>query len=152
MPLTFSCCALCAPRCVLCLRYGHEGAHFLSKRTMAWFSAQYCPDRALVHTARMSPLCAESLSGLPPALVLVAEHDVLKDEGVAYARQLAKAGCAVTLRGYQRVPHGFLSMRLMFPTQHDVAVADIAQFLRFRATLRELGYHPHGANGDDTEA
>ena len=57
--------------------------------------------------------------------------DVLKDEGVAYAQALARDGCSVTLRGFQRVPHGFMSMRLLYPTIQRQGVAELVQFLRF---------------------
>jgi acetyl esterase len=55
-----------------------------------------------------SPLRAEDLSGAPPAYIAVAGHDVLRDEGVAYARALQAAGVAATLREFEDMTHGFI--------------------------------------------
>jgi acetyl esterase len=60
-----------------------------------------------VPTAYAAPGRANDLTGLPPAFVMVAEHDPLHDEGVAYARRLAAAGVRVTLDEVAGVPHGF---------------------------------------------
>ncbi len=58
---------------------------------------------------RISPLCAADHSGLPPAIVVVAGHDPLHDQGVLYAEKLTAAGVPVCLNEYPAMPHGFLS-------------------------------------------
>jgi acetyl esterase len=80
---------------------------FLAERDMDWYRAQYLPDDAAALDPRASPLLAPDLHGLPPAIVLTAGFDVLRDEGEAYAQRLADAGVTVT---HRRVPgqiHGF---------------------------------------------
>jgi len=77
-----------------------------------------------------APALADDLAGLPPALVLTASHDVLRDEGEAYAERLRAAGVAVTLRRYEGTIHGF--WRWLAAT--DVAWAAVAEV---GAALRE---------------
>jgi acetyl esterase len=82
---------------------------FLTKRSMDWYWAHYLGERD-GRDPRASPIHADRLEGLPPALVITAEHDPLRDEGEEYARRLADAGVAVTLSRYEGMPHGFFSM------------------------------------------
>lgn len=83
----------------------------LTKRDMDWFEAQYLRgsdiDRA---DSRVSPLLAESLSGLAPALIAVAGFDPLRDEGESYAAALRAAGTAVDLRCLCSLTHGFVNL------------------------------------------
>jgi acetyl esterase len=82
---------------------------FLTKRSMDWYWAHYLGDRD-GRDPRASPIHAERLDGLAPALVITAEHDPLLDEGEEYARRLKDAGVPVTLSRYDGMPHGFFSM------------------------------------------
>jgi acetyl esterase/lipase len=81
----------------------------LTRDIMAWFYDQYLPadQRTDPYAA---PFQAASLAGLPPALVIVAGHDPLHDEGVAYARRLAADGVPTTLSSYPGHFHGFAVM------------------------------------------
>lgn len=79
----------------------------LSRADMLWFYRHYAPVEAW-GDKRVAPLRAESMAGQPPALVITAENDILRDEGEAYAARLADAGVSVTQRRYAGMTHGFM--------------------------------------------
>jgi acetyl esterase len=81
-------------------------AFILTAADMAKFDELYAGDRA---DWRVSPLKAASLAGLPPALIEVAGHDPLHDDGEQYAEALRAAGVEVQLIDYPAMPHGFLN-------------------------------------------
>ncbi|QFU86442.1 alpha/beta hydrolase [Amycolatopsis sp. YIM 10] len=112
-------------------RFG-EG-YFLRRDGMQWFWDQYTTDPAQRAEITASPLRADvsELAGLPPALVITAEADVLRDEGEAYANKLREAGVPVTAVRYQGVIHDFVMLNALRET--PAAGAAIAQAA---ATLR----------------
>ena len=98
------------------LRGGHPSrvengeGYLLTTRVMKWFEAQYLNDDGERTDPLASPLLADSLEGLPPALVITAEYDPLRDEGDEYAERLRAAGVPVTLSRYAGAVHGFFQL------------------------------------------
>lgn len=81
----------------------------LSKAAMKWYWDSYCGGRDLKDDQFAAPLHAESLAGLPPALVVLAGCDPLRDEGRAYAARLRDSGVEVEEKCYAGQPHGFIN-------------------------------------------
>jgi acetyl esterase len=93
--------------------------YLLSRTMMSWFWDHYCPDLALRADPLASPITAEDLSGLPPALVMTAEFDPLRDEGEAYAERLIAAGVEVEVRRFDGLVHGFFSQAGMIDAARE---------------------------------
>jgi acetyl esterase len=91
---------------------------WLTRKAMQWFWDAYAPDLASRAEPTASPLQAtvEQLRGLPPALVITDEADVLRDEGEAYARKLREAGVEVTAVRYEGVFHDFMMLNALAET------------------------------------
>lgn len=104
----------------------------LTRDMMVWFWDTYYKDATELPggqlTHPLSTPLTEDLSGLPPALVLTAEHDPLRDEGADYAKRMADAGVAVQYTLYDNARHGFVGT--LGPTSdHTKGIAEIAAWL-----------------------
>ncbi|MFB4317658.1 alpha/beta hydrolase [Actinomadura sp. 21ATH] len=104
----------------------HAADGFLTAKAMAWYWEQYLGG---ADGRDASPLRAADLSGLPPACVITAEHDPLRDEGEAYAERLAAAGVPVEARRFPGTFHGFAGVTHVLPAARE-AVALAAAALR----------------------
>lgn len=105
--------------------------YLLTRDTMEWFRQQYIGDGDRADPS-VSPLHAPDLSGLPPALVVTAEFDPLRDEGEAYAARLQEAGVPTTLMRFDGQVHGFFAMPSLLD---DAKVALDAAGAALRAAL-----------------
>src|SRR5439155_24856117 len=117
-------------------RENGEG-YFLPAATMRWFWRHYTGGDAPGRDAYCAPLHAADLRGLPPALVITAEFDPLRDEGEAYAARLRAAGVAVQLTRYPGMIHGFFGMSGLLDRARE-AVGQAATALR--ASFASLAY------------
>ncbi|MFI6622059.1 alpha/beta hydrolase [Streptomyces sp. NPDC050528] len=102
--------------------------YFLRRDGMQWFWDQYTTDEAERAQITASPLRAttEQLTGLPPALVITGEADVLRDEGEAYANKLRQAGVPVTAVRFQGIIHDFVMLNALRETHAAEAAITLA--------------------------
>jgi len=100
--------------------------YILDQESMGYFYRHFMGDAGDREDWRASPLKAPDHSGLPPALILTAGFDPLKDEGLAYADKLKAAGVEVNYSCYEGMLHGFLTMDGMIDMAGE-AIAEIAQ-------------------------
>ena len=98
------------------------------REDLAWYYRTYCGDHCDPRDPRVSPICAEDLSGVPPALIIAAEYDTLRDEAEAYAQRLESAGVPTNYICAEGMVHGFLQMRGIVPDA-QTATEEIARAL-----------------------
>ncbi len=101
----------------------------LTRASMIWFWDQYLTRPAEHIHPYAAPLRASSLSGLPPALIITAEYDPVRDEAEHYAQRLQQAGVPTCLSRYDGMIHAFFRMLAVFERSHD-ALAEVAATLR----------------------
>ena len=102
--------------------------YYLEKVGMEWFRDQYLTTSEDAADPRVSPLEVRDLGGLPPAQIVTAGFDPLRDEGAAYARRLEQAGVAVDYTCYKDTIHGFATLTGALPGAKK-ALAEIAEQL-----------------------
>jgi acetyl esterase len=118
--------------------------YFLTTQMMRWFWDHYLESESDGENAFASPLRAKDLSRLPPATVLTAEFDPLRDEGCAYADRLKAAGVPTQYTNYPGVFHGFFGMTEQLPRARTAVSAACA---RLRAAFGDPAA-THGATGN----
>jgi acetyl esterase len=100
----------------------------LTREHVEFFRDAYLPEASDRKNPYASPLLAESLENLPPAILVTAGFDVLKDEGIAYAERLEAAGVPTVRASYPSMIHGFITMDRIFGEAED-AIDEIAAAL-----------------------
>ncbi|HEX7733606.1 MAG TPA: alpha/beta hydrolase fold domain-containing protein [Ktedonobacteraceae bacterium] len=103
--------------------------YFLTVEDMDWFEGHYLNSQEDRLNPLASPLLASDLSNLPPALILTAEYDPLRDEGEQYGQRLQEAGVPVTMRRYDGLIHGFFNSALIIDAARR-AVEETSRALR----------------------
>lgn len=106
-----------------------ETSVLLTHSVIRWFRDHYLTGAAEIHDWRASPARAQNLAGLPPAYVLTAGADPLRDEGNEYAERLRQAGVPVTYKHFPGQFHGFFTMGKLL-RQANVAVSEIGVWLK----------------------
>ncbi|WP_315833681.1 alpha/beta hydrolase [Bradyrhizobium prioriisuperbiae] len=101
----------------------------LTHSVIRWFRDHYLNSPADIENWKASPLRVKTFAGLPPAFVLTAGGDPLRDEGDDYAKRLAEAGVTVTYQTYPGQFHGFITMGKLLP-KAGVALAEIGAWLK----------------------
>jgi acetyl esterase len=96
--------------------------YFLTRKYLEIFRSLYAPDPEDWKNPLISPLLAPSLANLPPAVVITAEFDPLRDEGEAYASRLEASGVPVVRKRFDGIVHGFLTLDRLFP-QADAVIS-----------------------------
>ncbi|MEA2649735.1 MAG: acetyl esterase [Candidatus Binataceae bacterium] len=110
-------------------QFATDGYYILSRADMEWFWGHYLASEADAANPYACPARAKSLAGLPPALVITAEFDPLRDEGESYAARLREEGVATVLKRYDGVTHGFFGMPSVVEKSR-VAIAEASAALR----------------------
>jgi len=125
-------------------------AQLLTHKTLHWFGNHAMPNLTLAERRRadISPMFADELDGLPPAMLITAEIDPLRSDGTAYLRRLRAAGVPVTHANYPGQIHGFFDMDLIMPaSSHAIAAAARAMARKSAATREAPPTSPPSTSG-----
>ncbi|HEV7210604.1 MAG TPA: alpha/beta hydrolase [Blastococcus sp.] len=109
-------------------RVDNATGYFLEKDTMDWFYGHYAGAWDDAKDPRLSPLHDADLGGLPPAVIVTAEFDPLRDEGEAYGEALRAAGVRVHAQRYDGLIHGFFDMGSISPAAQKAVEESCARF------------------------
>jgi acetyl esterase len=109
-------------------RVENATGYFLEQPTMDWFYGHYTGDGADPADPRLSPLRAPDLSGLPPAVIVTAQYDPLRDEGEAYGAALQAAGGTAEVRRFDGLIHGFFDMAGVSPAAQRAVSESCVRF------------------------
>ncbi|MDR7236876.1 alpha/beta hydrolase [Neobacillus drentensis] len=101
----------------------------LDRDLMKWFGNYYINNDEDTKNKYVAPLLAEDLSNLPPAYVITAENDVLRDEGLAYAGRLKEVGVKVETIIESGLVHGYFTNMAVFPERIKASISRFAKFL-----------------------
>lgn len=107
----------------------NKEGYMLTRDLMKWFWDHFIEDENQANDSYASPLRAENLSNLPPAMIVTAEYDPLRDEGEAYGKKLREAGVNVTLSRYAGMIHGFIRMTALLDKANQ-ALDEVAGMLK----------------------
>ncbi|MEH7309259.1 alpha/beta hydrolase [Neobacillus drentensis] len=119
-----------------------QNGYGMDRDLMIWFGNHYTNNDEEKHHKYVAPLVAADLSNLPPALVITAENDVLRDEGQAYAERLKKAGVKVDTICEQGLVHGYFTNMAIFPERIKGTISRIAEFLNeIDHLVNKLGFN-----------
>jgi len=121
----------------------NQEGYMLTRDLMKWFWNHFIEDQGQAEEPYAAPLRAESLAGLPRALIITAEYDPLRDEGEAYGKRLREAGVQVTLSRYAGMVHAFLRMTAVLDQARE-ALDEIAGTMKavFNPPSADEGLYP----------
>ena len=102
----------------------------LDKDLIVWFGNHYINGEEDTKNPYVAPLIAEDLSNLPPAIVVTAENDVLRDEGIAFAKRLKEAGVTVEEYTETGLVHGYFTNVAVFKDRITGTISELDKFLK----------------------
>jgi acetyl esterase len=126
----------------------YSEGYFFSREELAWVYAEYVGDAELFSDPRVQPILATDFSRLPPAFIVTAEFDILRDDAEEYAGLLRAAGVPAEVHRYEGTIHAFLNMSRAIPAGR-AAISEVAMKLRSALFpgITTPTHNPHTASG-----